>query len=78
METETQITIEWDMPASEGGCAIRGYLGYLEDIEEPGFMQVYSGSTQSAIMKFVIGYPTIKASKYYKVRVHAINCSLMS
>ena len=52
METETQITIEWDMPASEGGCAIRGYLGYLEDIEEPGFMQVYIGITQSAIMKF--------------------------
>ena len=29
-------------------------------------------------MKFVLAYPTIKASKYYKVRVNAINCSLMS
>lgn len=29
-------------------------------------------------MKFVVDRPAIRASKYYKVRVHAINCSLKS
>ena len=36
-QSETQITIEWDEPSSSGGCPLTGYLGYLEDIEEPGF-----------------------------------------
>ena len=78
MQTETQITIEWDEPLASGGCAIQGYIGYLEDIEEPGFNQVYNGMNQSAITRFVLTYPSIKASKYYRVRVQAINCSLKS
>ena len=28
--------------------------------------------------RLVLTFPTIKASKYYKVRVHALNCSLKS
>ena len=45
LKTETQITIEWDDPSTDGGCAIQGFIAFLEDIEMPGFTQVYSGQT---------------------------------
>ena len=39
----TQISIEWDQPSDNGGCAVTGYIAFLEDIEQPGFTQVYFG-----------------------------------
>lgn len=63
---------------TDGGCAVTGYTAFLEDVESPGFTQVYNGETQSAITRLALSFPIIKASKYYKVRVHSVNCSLKS
>ena len=45
LRSETQIVVEWDEPLVSGGCAVTGYVAYLEDIEEPGFTLVYNGET---------------------------------
>ena len=39
---------------------------------------MYNGQSKSAITRFVLTHPSISASKYYKVRVYSLNCSLQS
>ena len=59
LQSESQITIEWAEPTTDGGCPIEGYRAYLEDIEDPGYTIVYNGVKQPSVLKFTLAQPTI-------------------
>lgn len=78
LQSESQITVEWTQPASDGGCPIEGYRAYLEDIESPGYTIVYNGIKQPYVVSFTLSQPTIQAGKYYNIKVVSKNCGLFS
>ncbi|MFM7797051.1 MAG: fibronectin type III domain-containing protein, partial [Candidatus Nitrosotenuis sp.] len=57
--SEEQLTVSWQLPASNGGCAVTGYLIQMEDINSPGYLTVYNGVQQSTRTQITLTYPQV-------------------
>lgn len=42
-QSESHLTVSWEVPLSAGGCPVTGYRVYMENIASPGLKLVYNG-----------------------------------
>ena len=70
-QSTSLISLDWEPPASDGGCDINEYKLWMEDILDPGFNLVYNGFATSAEI-------SVLASKTYKFQVAAVACRMTS
>jgi len=77
-QNQEAISLSWEAPATDGGCAIEGYRIYIEEVAHPGYRLVYNGLRSPQISTVSLTQPTIKPSLYYKVLILAKNCGLFN
>jgi titin len=76
--SETHITLSWEKPDDNGGCAVTGYRVYLENIAHPGLQLVYNGINQSTQTSLTVTAPNIAGGNYYLFKLQSKNCGLFS
>lgn len=76
-QSTTSISLSWSAPAgatSPDDCPVEGYRVLMEDTHEPGLKIVYDGPKSSTTTSYTLRYPTIRASRYYKLLLQSKNC----
>jgi len=76
--SEEHLTVTWQQPALNGGCAVTGYLIQMEDIDMPGYLTVYEGVQQSTQTQVTLTYPNVQPSRYYRLKLQSKNCGYFS
>lgn len=77
-QSQSAISVKWDLPLTVGGCDIEGYRLYIEELNNPGYQLIYNGIVLSSIMSYTISYPDIKPSTHYRLMLQAKNCGQFS